>query len=357
MKATALKQLLFAPAHSQRSPLLMAARACFSQDVAAMHKKQHMGKVMDPRFYEDEFMAGKSSELEYVRHPFYDMARAETLDKEAAETLMDEITMKLSHIEGLEILLEPPVPTRENVAYTRYSDKPDESEPASRDIFEFPKGKPYQIINKGELFRVQKWSVGEDRWAPIRRSKAFLAGKFIPPFAMKEQTLKALVDRRPTEEGAAFDAWKEEILAAVPRLNHDILVELALHLAYEAKCNDKQIWEAIEDAAVASLHHMNITQVSQLEWATMELKPKQVSARLNTLLQKRANESLEGASLDELMAIMQGFRQRKSKDLYQKMRKVLISRKAALFPAGGNEKQRAENMVNLLYSFASNKPN
>jgi hypothetical protein len=54
---------------------------------------------------------------------------------------------------------------------------------------------------------------------------------------------------------------------------------------------------------------------------------------------------------------MQGFRQRKSKDLYQKLRKVLISRKSTLFAAGGNEKVRAEQMVNLLYSFASNKPN
>ena len=147
------------------------------------------------------------------------------------------------------------------------------------------------------------------------------------------------------------------MLTVIPKLNHDVLVEFALHLAYDAKCNDKQIWLAIDDAAIASLHHMNITQVSQLEWATMELKPKHVSARLNTLLQKRAGESLEAATAEELMDVMQGFRQRKSKDLYQKMRKVLISRKNALFPAGGNEKARAEQMVNLLYTFASNRPN
>ena len=39
---------------------------------------------------------------------------------------------------------------------------------------------------------MQKWSVGEDRWAPLRRSKAFHVGKFIPPFNIKEQSLKAL---------------------------------------------------------------------------------------------------------------------------------------------------------------------
>ena len=255
MKATALKQLLF----SQRPALLATQRACFSQEVAAMHKKNHMGKVMDPRFYEDEFMAGKSNELEFVRHPFYDLARLETLNKEAAETLVDDITMKLSHVEGMEIFLETPVPTKENVAYKRYSDKPEASDPATRELLEFPKGKPYSIVNNGELFRVQRWSIGEDRWSAIRRSKAFLAGKFIPPFTMKEQNLKALVEKRPTEESAEFASWKEEVLGVIPRLNHDVLIELALHLSYEAQCNDKQIWLAIEDAAVSSLHHMTIT--------------------------------------------------------------------------------------------------
>jgi hypothetical protein len=109
---------------------------------------------MDPKFYEDEFLLGKSGEPEFVRHPFYDLARQETLSKEAAETLVDDITMKLSHVEGLEIFLETPVPTKENVAFTRYSDRPEERDPAAREIFEFPRGKPYQIVNNAELFRV-----------------------------------------------------------------------------------------------------------------------------------------------------------------------------------------------------------
>jgi hypothetical protein len=51
-------------------------------------------------------------------------------------------------------------------------------------------------------------------------------------------------------------------LALIPNLNHDINVQLALFLAYDAKINDKEIWRAIEDAAVASLHHLTVTQVS-----------------------------------------------------------------------------------------------
>ena len=125
------------------------------------------------------------------------------------------------------------------------------------------------------------------------------------------------------------------MLHGIPRLNHDTLVETALHLAYDAKINDKQIWRAIEDAAVVSLHHMSLTQVCQLEWATMELKPKQVTPRLNTLLVKRAIETIDTTtSAADMIDIIQGFRQRKSKDLYQRTRKVIIAKKASMFPAG-----------------------
>lgn len=69
-------------------------------------------------------------------------------------------------------------------------------------------------------------------------------------------------------------------------------------MAYDAKVNDKEIWRAIEDASLAGLHHMTLQEVCQLEWATMELKPKHVTARLNTLLQKRASDALEDIGLN-----------------------------------------------------------
>lgn len=49
----------------------------------------------------------------------------------------------------------------------------------------------------------------------------------------------------------------------------------------------------------------------------MELKPKQVTSRLNTLLIKRANEALDKSpTAEDVQDILQGFRQRKSKDMY-----------------------------------------
>lgn len=81
-----------------------------------------MGKVMDPKFYENEYIVGKSDELEFVRTPFYDLARKEQLSSEQVKVLIDDVTMKLNFIEGFEIFLQPAVPTKENVAYTRYAD-------------------------------------------------------------------------------------------------------------------------------------------------------------------------------------------------------------------------------------------
>lgn len=55
---------------------------------------------------------------------------------------------------------------------------------------------------------------------------------------------------------------------------------------------------------------------------------------------------------------MQGFRKKFSKDMYQKIRKVLVQKKDLLFPVDEkNPKQRAEKIVNTLFTLASNKPN
>ena len=103
-------------------------------------------------------------------------------------------------------------------------------------------------------------------------------------------------------------------------MNHDQVIQLALHLSFDAKVNDKDLWRAIEDNILTSLHHLTLTQVCQLEWASMELKPKHTTPRLNTLLQKKAIEAVEGsASAADIIDILQGFRQRKNKDMYQRV--------------------------------------
>lgn len=55
--------------------------------------------------------------------------------------------------------------------------------------------------------------------------------------------------------------------------------------------------------------------------------------------------------------ILQGFRNRKTLDFYLKLRSTLIDQKLVLSPPPkeGGEKAWATNLVNLFFSFASNK--
>jgi len=53
-------------------------------------------------------------------------------------------------------------------------------------------------------------------------------------------------------------------------------------------------------------------------------------------------ESIEGAaSATDLIDILQGFRQRKNKDMYQRVVKQLVARKANIFPQDSDPKLRA----------------
>lgn len=94
------------------------------------------------------------------------------------------------------------------------------------------------------------------------------------------------------------------------------MVDVSLHLAYDAKINSREIWRAIEDQCLKVFHHLTLLQKCQLEWATRELKPKQTTARFNTMLMKPVLEAIDTASVEELMYIMQGFRRKRNKDLY-----------------------------------------
>ena len=46
----------------------------------------------------------------------------------------------------------------------------------------------------------------------------------------------------------------DQLLDAIPNINHDQLVDLALYLAFEAKLNDKSVWRQLEAACYDSLH-------------------------------------------------------------------------------------------------------
>lgn len=62
-----------------------------------MHEKRHLGAVLDPRFYENDYQVGKDGELEFVRSPFYDLAKAEQFkNSEDAAKIIDDVTFKMN---------------------------------------------------------------------------------------------------------------------------------------------------------------------------------------------------------------------------------------------------------------------
>lgn len=82
-----------------------------------------MSVLMDPKFYENDFMATNEDELQYMRSPFYEFARKEQMQsKEEAEKLMEDIAIKLTYTEGLTDIVKEPKPNKERKAYTRYAD-------------------------------------------------------------------------------------------------------------------------------------------------------------------------------------------------------------------------------------------
>jgi hypothetical protein len=63
---------------------------------------------MDTKFYEDEFMPTMIEEIDYIRSPLYDLAKAQFMGDEEAHELLDEIGLKLSMIETVSPMASSP---------------------------------------------------------------------------------------------------------------------------------------------------------------------------------------------------------------------------------------------------------
>lgn len=109
------------------------------------------------------------------------------------------------------------------------------------------------------------------------------------------------------------------------------------------------LWRTIEDACLQNMHLYSTTELCQLEWATTQLKPKQVTSRLNTVILSAVLERLPSCNAQELMHVMQGFRGKQNKGLYMKLRQTLIDNKASLQLSGAQ-------MIDILFMFATFRP-
>ena len=92
---------------------------------ASLYKKQHTGQLMDKKFYKDDFFPTSIEEVEYVRSPFYDLAKSASMGGEDdVHEVLDEIGMKFSAMDPIAAsVLIPAKETPESVAFTRYADE------------------------------------------------------------------------------------------------------------------------------------------------------------------------------------------------------------------------------------------
>ena len=98
-------------------------RMVFSSVQKTQHTAKHRDWLMDTRHYENEFEPTSIDELEYVRSPFYDLARVQhTKDGAEVEKLYDSIKMKYDILSPLHEVLDTQRPTKRSVAYKRYGD-------------------------------------------------------------------------------------------------------------------------------------------------------------------------------------------------------------------------------------------
>ena len=110
--------------------------------------------LLDEKFYENDYIATASDEIEFVRSPLYELSKAYKMNYENVNDLMEEIHLKSSLLTDMEIMgLKYPRPTRENVSFMRYADVSTAPE-EDKYIFQQPRGEPLRRLYIGDIFKV-----------------------------------------------------------------------------------------------------------------------------------------------------------------------------------------------------------
>lgn len=91
---------------------------------AERHATEHIGAQMHPKFYESEVKPTSIKELEFVRSPFYDMAKYYHLKEgESSQKLITQIAQKFEMLEPIMQAHLGPGVNSETVAFKRAADK------------------------------------------------------------------------------------------------------------------------------------------------------------------------------------------------------------------------------------------
>ena len=164
--------------------MLAVPNRIFSTD-SQRHKTKHIHANSHPKFFEDDFISTSIRELEFVRSPFYDLAKSQHLEEgEEAQEFLSNVQVKIGMTSFLQTAIKSQHPNKESVAFTRYADRIKDD--SIKEKLQFPRGEPFRRIDPAkELFKVQKTN---EHWEQVARSKAFLADDFFPPRALPLET-------------------------------------------------------------------------------------------------------------------------------------------------------------------------
>ena len=91
---------------------------------ADKHKTEHVHAPMHSKFYENDFHQTSIKELEFIRSPFYDLAKWEHLrEGEEATEFLTNMQIKLGMTQFLMSHTMSQFPNKRSVAFTRYADE------------------------------------------------------------------------------------------------------------------------------------------------------------------------------------------------------------------------------------------
>mgnify|MGYP006999549443 CR=1 FL=1 len=95
---------------------------------ALSHQKNHSPLIMDSKFYENDFIPTSIEEIDYIRSPFYDLAKAKYMNNDDAHDLLDEIGLKAAMMDSTSHTILSAKVSPETQAFFRYQDKVDAPE-------------------------------------------------------------------------------------------------------------------------------------------------------------------------------------------------------------------------------------
>ena len=99
-------------------PAAMRFAATPTADESAKHKEEHIDEPMHHKFYEDAFMSTSIRELEFVRSPFYDLAKSHhAKEGEDSAEFITNMQLKVGMTQFISKHLQSDAPDNDTIAF------------------------------------------------------------------------------------------------------------------------------------------------------------------------------------------------------------------------------------------------